>query len=461
MKINLFEKICFGLGGGVNAIKTDFFVWYLGAYYLTVLGLSPLLTGLALLIALFFDAITDPLIGVLSDRLKTKYGRRHFLMFISLLPISISYYLLFYPDSGWAESQFFLFFWLLIFAVLTRFFVTLFDIPHRALAAEIPDTYEDKASIMSLREGFQSLIALSHSFLILPMISLDNEAAWGLVGVIGSVMMLALGMISIIGTKSLIPELYVWPKADTIHNKLDQILSELRFIYTNKSIIIFLLGSITIQLAWGLANSLTFLTQTEFWDLSPLQIQEFIKIYFASTLISWFLAPRVVHYFEKNQIIIFCLILIGVFQATPFILYKIGYAPDLGSESLVLFLSFFIFVTGTFSLLSLMIRESMVPDIIDQVQSNSSLRQDATISSVTSFCAKCMTGLGQFFSMFALWLIGFPEGNIEPSNAQTELLALFQGPLVFLLFLIPVTIFFKYEIDRKTHRQIIRNLKTQ
>ena len=115
MKINLFEKICFGLGGGVNAIKTDFFVWYLGAYYLTVLGLSPLLTGLALLIALFFDAITDPLIGVLSDRLKTKYGRRHFLMFISLLPISISYYLLFYPDSGWAESQFFLFFWLLIF----------------------------------------------------------------------------------------------------------------------------------------------------------------------------------------------------------------------------------------------------------------------------------------------------------------------------------------------------------
>ena len=39
--------------------------------------------------------------------------------------------------------------------------MTLFDIPHRALAAEIPDTYEDKAKIMSLREGFQSLIALS------------------------------------------------------------------------------------------------------------------------------------------------------------------------------------------------------------------------------------------------------------------------------------------------------------
>ena len=42
MKINNIQKFSFGLGGGVNAIKTDFFVWYLGAYYLTVLGLNPL-----------------------------------------------------------------------------------------------------------------------------------------------------------------------------------------------------------------------------------------------------------------------------------------------------------------------------------------------------------------------------------------------------------------------------------
>ena len=48
LKINNIQKFSFGLGGGVNAIKTDFFVWYLGAYYLTVLGLNPLLTGFAL-----------------------------------------------------------------------------------------------------------------------------------------------------------------------------------------------------------------------------------------------------------------------------------------------------------------------------------------------------------------------------------------------------------------------------
>ena len=95
MKINNIEKLSFGLGGGVNAIKTDFFVWYLGAYYLTVLGLNPILTGSALLFALFVDAISDPLIGALSDRIKSSFGRRHIFMGFSLVPISITYFMLF------------------------------------------------------------------------------------------------------------------------------------------------------------------------------------------------------------------------------------------------------------------------------------------------------------------------------------------------------------------------------
>ena len=202
MKINNIQKFSFGLGGGVNAIKTDFFVWYLGAYYLTVLGLNPLLTGFALLTALILDAISDPLIGTFSDRIRSKFGRRHLLMAFSLFPISLSYLMLFLPDPDWAENQIFLFMWLLVFAVITRFSVTLFDIPHRALAAEIPESYEDKASVMSLREGFQSLIALSHSFIILPFINLDGNDQWFNVGIIGSIIMFVLGLISIIGTMS-------------------------------------------------------------------------------------------------------------------------------------------------------------------------------------------------------------------------------------------------------------------
>ena len=457
MKINNIEKLSFGLGGGVNAIKTDFFVWYLGAYYLTVLGLNPILTGSALLLALFVDAVSDPVIGTFSDRINSKFGRRHILMGLSLVPISITYFMLFIPDKNWSEGS--LFFWLFSFTILTRFSVTLFDIPHRALAAEIPNTYEEKANIMSMREGFQSIIALSHSFIILPYINIDVDENWINVGLVGSVMMFIFGLVSVFGTRSLIPDLYKWPVDFKKKNTFREIKEQLSFVYSNKTIILFLLGSITIQLAWGLANSLTFLTQTQFWGLDTLQIQEFIKIYFLSTLLSWFLVPKLVQTFEKRTILISSLFMIGVFQSVPFISYKLGYAPSFGSDSLVYFLSIFIFITGTFSLISLMTRESMVPDMIDQVQKESNLRQDGAISSLTSFCAKCMTGLGQFFSMFVLWLISFPKGSVEATLQQKEMLAVFQGPMIMILFLIPIFIFAGYKIDREMHKEILRDLK--
>ena len=458
MKINIIQKISFGLGGGVNAVKTDFFVWYLGAYYLTVLGLSPILTGFALLLALFVDALSDPLIGTLSDRIRSKFGRRHILMAFSLFPISLSYFMLFLPNPDWSENHLFL--WLSFFTILTRFSVTLFDIPHRALAAEIPETYEDKANIMSLREGFQSLIALSHSFIILPFINLDANENWINVGIIGAIIMFIFGLISIVGTKGLIPKLYKWPGEQRNNNSLKEIQKQITFVYKNKTIILFLFGSVTIQLAWGLANSLTFLTQTQFWGLTTLQIQEFIKIYFLSTIVSWFLLPKLVKRFEKKTILIFSLLVIGIFQAAPFVLYKIGLMPEFGASSLVYFLSVFIFITGTFSIMSLMARESMVPDMIDQVQQESKLRQDGTISSLTSFCAKCMTGLGQFFSMFVLWLISYPQGSVEATYIQREMLALFQGPMIMLLFIIPIAIFSGYKIDRKKHIEILKKIKT-
>ena len=65
---------------------------------------------------------------------------------------------------------------------------------------------------MSLREGFQSLIALSHSFLILPFIDLNNNDEWFNIGIFGSIIMFVLGLISIVGTKNLIPKLYQWPE---------------------------------------------------------------------------------------------------------------------------------------------------------------------------------------------------------------------------------------------------------
>jgi len=463
MQLTIFQKISFGLGGGVNAIKTDFFVFYLGFFYLSVVGLNPLLTGIAIFLALIFDAINDPLIGSISDRFSSKYGRRHYLMMVALIPISICYLCLFIPNL-FIDNQIFLFFWLFTFATLTRFFVTLFDIPHRALATEIPDTYEDKGKIMTLREGFQALIALSHSFIILPFISplLRSEASpveWINIGAIGALFIILFGIASILGTLKIIPKLSeVSPNKSINLNNWIEIFSDIKFALRSKTLLIFLGGSILIQAGWGLANSLTFLSQIHFWNLTPNQIQNFVYVYFLSVVLSWIITPRLINIFEKHHIVIGSLIIIGIFQSIPFVLYSLEMLPEFGSDSLLLFLAFNMIFTGTFAYVSLISRESMVPDMVDKISKNSEFRRDGSVSSVTSFCAKCMSGFGQFLSMFVLWLISFPSGmEIEPTVKQQELLGFFQGPFVFVIFLLPIFVFYYYPLTRAAHRKIKLN----
>ena len=85
-KLGLTTKLWYGLGQGAEGIKNAAFTVLLFFFYSQVLGLSGVLTGTALFIALAFDAVTDPLTGSISDSLKHRWGRRHPFMYASGTP---------------------------------------------------------------------------------------------------------------------------------------------------------------------------------------------------------------------------------------------------------------------------------------------------------------------------------------------------------------------------------------
>ena len=186
---------------------------------------------------------------------------------------------------------------------------------------------------MSLREGFQAIIALSHSFLILPMMSPllrsnNDPLEWLNVGIIGGIMMLLMGLFSILGTLKIIPNLKTVAEENKFQfKKLNQIFLDLKKVLANKSLLIFLVGSILIQAGWGLANSLTFLTQIEFWELTPNQIQRFIFIYFLAALAGWYLTPRIIRKIEKHVLVVVSLFVIGLFLSLPYLGYLFSLAP--------------------------------------------------------------------------------------------------------------------------------------
>ena len=105
-------KVNYSVGAVANGVKTDTFTFFLLFFYSNIIGLNPGLAGSAIFIALCIDAITDPLMGTISDRTNSSFGRRHPYMFISFIPMSLGYILLFAPRQEWDMSQGDLFVWM-------------------------------------------------------------------------------------------------------------------------------------------------------------------------------------------------------------------------------------------------------------------------------------------------------------------------------------------------------------
>jgi GPH family glycoside/pentoside/hexuronide:cation symporter len=135
-------RIAFGIGQLPEGIKSAAFGFFLLFYYNQVLGLSGTLSGIAIFLALIVDAISDPMVGALSDSTRSRWGRRHPYMYAAAIPFAASFYFLFAPPAGLTEMG--LFWWLTIFSIATRTFMTFYSVPHMSLGAELTSDYDER-----------------------------------------------------------------------------------------------------------------------------------------------------------------------------------------------------------------------------------------------------------------------------------------------------------------------------
>ena len=98
-KVSKRTKLGFASGMLENSMMTAAALTTM-LFYNQVLGVAPELCGLAFAIASVVDAVSDPLVGLLSDRVRTRWGRRHPFMLGSSLPLGLFFYLMYQPPEG-------------------------------------------------------------------------------------------------------------------------------------------------------------------------------------------------------------------------------------------------------------------------------------------------------------------------------------------------------------------------
>lgn len=151
----LGTKLWYTLGQLGEGIKNESFSYFLLFYYTNVLDLSGTLAGLAYLISMLVDAVADPMMGVLTDRTRSRLGRRHPWIFASALPLAVSLYLVFAPPAGLSQGG--LFAWMLAWTLVNRFALTMFHVPYLALGAELTRDWHERTVLVSMRHSFGQL----------------------------------------------------------------------------------------------------------------------------------------------------------------------------------------------------------------------------------------------------------------------------------------------------------------
>ena len=89
-------KVGYSLGGTGDAIAYDFIGSFLMFFLTDLAGISPAIAGSIIGVAVLWDAITDPIIGILSDRCKSKYGKKRPFILFSAIPLAVVMIMLFH-----------------------------------------------------------------------------------------------------------------------------------------------------------------------------------------------------------------------------------------------------------------------------------------------------------------------------------------------------------------------------
>ncbi|HYQ57819.1 MAG TPA: MFS transporter [Draconibacterium sp.] len=168
-KLSVLEKIGYGSGdAAVNVVISAMFL-IITYFYTDIFGIKPKDVALLFLLVRFIDAITDPLMGLITDKFKTRWGRyRHYFLFLSV-PFGISVFLTFTtPNFDYAGK--------LIYAYITYIFVTLMftaaTIPYISLIGVLTNDPQERLSA----NGFRLFFAKVAAFLVSIVVPVMAEA---------------------------------------------------------------------------------------------------------------------------------------------------------------------------------------------------------------------------------------------------------------------------------------------
>lgn len=172
-KIKVYQKILFGAGDLAGCFSNTIIGFFYLFYLTDVVELRPAYAGAAILIGRIWDAVTDPIMGMISDRTNSRWGRRRVFLLLGSLPLGLSFFLLWTIPTSFTQFQMFLFATVTYMLHMTA--LTAVVVPYQTLTVEMTSDYDERTSLTAYRMIFSILGGLVG--VVLPKMIVDGYSA--------------------------------------------------------------------------------------------------------------------------------------------------------------------------------------------------------------------------------------------------------------------------------------------
>jgi len=447
----------FGYGVISQAVST-----FLMFYATAVLGMNGAWVGMIVSIGVIWDAVSDPIMGYLSDQTRSKrFGRRHLYLWIGGIGIALSNALLWYiqPEMSLTVKLISMATWILVL----KTFLTIYITPYTALSAELTEGYEERTKIQAVKTAFFLMgifftAALGLVLFFKPTAEYPvgqlNPAGYQAMGAATSILMLFSMAVVILTTKRMIPYLNGRILSES-HVGMGHFFKSVRHAFTNKDYTAVVIGYLFTNLSSALINTIGLHVFTYTFSLNSSGIALIIGAQILISILSQPVWAMLSDKMEKRELIKLGLqiSIVGCLYFMLMVIFRNVF--DFQFYHLIPFSLLAGFGTGGLYTLP----QSMIADTVDVNALEMGMRQEGVFFGCMTLSYKLSQSVAIFLLGFVLELSGF-DAQLSAQTANTGLvlgLVLALGGILFFLF--SYLAFKPYSLDRDKVNEVHRELQ--
>ena len=459
--LNIGTKLAFGAGDLGPAITANVTIFFQLIFFTNVAGIPAGLAGSILLVSKVWDAVNDPIVGVLTDKTTSRrWGRRLPWLFYGALPFGLFFVLLWIVPGFSAfdgeTKAWYLFWYYVIIGAISQIFYTVVNLPYTAMTPELTQDFDERTQLNSFRFAFSiggSILSLILAQIVFQMIPEEQRALQYLVLALICGVIAVLGLYwCVFGTRkralAFEKRRSQQPASPTI-----PLLKQFKIAFSNRPFLyvigIYLFSWLGVQVTASIIPYFVIdCMELKQSDVPPVLIGvqgTALIMLFVWSQVSRRFGKRVVYFMGMSLWII---AQIGLFFLQPGqigLMYTLAVMAGIGVSTAYL------------------VPWSMIPDVIDLDELQTGQRREGIFYGFMVLLQKFGLALGLFLVGIALEGAGFEEAvsgqplPVQPDSAL-DAIRFAIGPIPTLCLILGLVLTFFYPITREKHAEIMLKL---